>query len=205
MEIKLKAGNKRRRCKKVSERMEREMTQHEEEGLWERIFSRGNLLEAIAKVKRNKGAGGVDGMKVEELTDHLKANWPSIRAKLEAGSYQPSPVRRVEIPKPSGGVRLIGIPTVQDRFIQQAIQQELSGEYEARFSNHSYGFRPRRSAHDAVKAAQGHVEGGYKWTVDIDLAKFFDTVNHDRLMARLKRDIDVAVICIPHKAMSSLF
>ncbi len=165
------------------------MTQHEEEGLWARIFSRGNLQEAIAKVKRNKGAGGVDGMKVEELTDHLKVHWPSIRAKLEAGSYQPSPVRRVEIPKPKGGVRLIGIPTVQDRFIQQAIQQELSGEYEARFSKHSYGFRPRRSAHDAVKAAREHVEGGYKWTVDIDLAKFFDTVNHDRLMARLKQDI----------------
>ncbi|MEM7118493.1 MAG: group II intron reverse transcriptase/maturase [Chloroflexota bacterium] len=99
-------------------------------------------------------------------------------------------MRRVEIPKPSGGVRLIGIPTVQDRFIQQAIQQELSWEYELRFSNHSYGFRPRRSAHDAVKAARGHIEAGYKWTVDIDLAKFFDTVNHDRLMARLKRDIE---------------
>ena len=165
------------------------MTQQEAEGIWERIFSRGNLLEALAKVKANKGAAGVDGMKVNELTDHLKQQWPSIRAKLEAGTYQPNPVRRVEIPKPSGGVRLIGIPTVQDRFIQQAIQQELSWEYEPRFSRHSYGFRPRRSAHDAVKAARGHIEAGYKWTVDIDLAKFFDTVNHDRLMARLKRDI----------------
>ena len=101
------------------------MTQHEAEGLWERIFSRENLLEALAKVKANKGAAGVDGMKVKELTDHLKQHWPSIQAKLEAGEYQPNPVRRVEIPKPSGGVRLIGIPTVQDRFIQQAIQQEL--------------------------------------------------------------------------------
>jgi len=128
-------------------------------------------------------------MTVEELPEHLKAHWPSIRAKLEAGTYQPSPVRRVEIPKPSGGVRLIGIPTAQDRLIQQAMHQILTLEYEPRFSQHSYGFRPRRSAHEAVKAAQGHIEGGYRWVVDIDLAKFFDTVNHDRLMARMKAEI----------------
>lgn len=128
-------------------------------------------------------------MTVEELPEHLKAHWESIRAKLEAGTYQPSPVRRVEIPKPSGGVRLIGIPTAQDRLIQQAIHQILSQEYEPRFSQHSYGFRPGRSAHDAVKAAQGHIEAGNRWVVDIDLAKFFDTVNHDRLMARMKSDI----------------
>lgn len=165
------------------------MVQHEEIGLWELMFSRSNLFRALERVQANGGAAGVDGMTVEELPEHLKAHWPSIREKLETGTYQPSPVRRVEIPKPNGGVRLIGIPTVQDRLIQQAMHQILSLEYEPRFSQHSYGFRPRRSAHDAVKAAQGHIEAGYRWVVDIDLAKFFDTVNHDRLMARMKSDI----------------
>lgn len=188
-ERRLKAGRKRRRRKGLSERMEKETVQHEEIGLWEKIFSRSNLFRALERVQANGGAGGVDGMTVEELAEHLKAHWPSIREKLETGSYQPSPVRRVEIPKPSGGVRLIGIPTVQDRLIQQAMHQILSLEYEPRFSEHSYGFRPRRSAHEAVKAAQGHIEGGYRWVVDIDLAKFFDTVNHDRLMARMKGEI----------------
>jgi len=169
--------------------MEKEMVQHEEIGLWELMFSRSNLFRALERVQANGGAAGVDGMTVEELPEHLKAHWPSIREKLEAGTYQPSPVRRVEIPKPNGGVRLIGIPTVQDRLIQQAMHQILSLEYEPRFSQHSYGFRPRRSAHDAVKAAQGHIEAGYRWVVDIDLAKFFDTVNHDRLMARMKSEI----------------
>jgi RNA-directed DNA polymerase len=169
--------------------MERETVQHEEVGLWEIIFSRSNLFRALERVQANGGAPGVDGMTVEELPEHLKAHWPNIRAKLEAGTYQPSPVRRVEIPKPKGGVRQIGIPTVQDRLIQQAMHQILSLEYEPRFSQHSYGFRPGRSAQDAVKAAQGHIETGYRWVVDIDLAKFFDTVNHDRLMARMKGEI----------------
>lgn len=169
--------------------MEKEMVQQEEVGLWERIFSRSNLYTALERVQTNGGAPGVDGMTVEELPEHLKAHWVSIREKLEAGRYQPSPVRRVEIPKPKGGVRLIGIPTAQDRLIQQAMHQILSMEYEPRFSQHSYGFRPRRSAHEAVKAAQGHIEAGYRWVVDIDLAKFFDRVNHDRLMARMKGDI----------------
>ena len=165
------------------------MVQHEAIGLWELIISRSNLFRALERVQANDGAPGVDGMTVEELPEHLKAHWPSIREKLETGTYQPSPVRRVEIPKPKGGVRRIGIPTVQDRLIQQAMHQILSLEYEPRFSQHSYGFRPRRSAHDAVKAAQGHIEAGYRWVVDIDLAKFFDTVNHDRLMARMKAEI----------------
>ena len=189
MERRLKAGRKHRRRKGLAERMAKEMVQHEAIGLWERIFSRSNLFRALERVQANSGAAGVDGMSVEELPEHLKAHWPSIRAKLEAGTYQPSPVRRVEIPKPSGGVRLIGIPTAQDRLIQQAMHQILTLEYEPRFSQHSYGFRPRRSAHEAVKAAQGHIEGGYRWVVDIDLAKFFDTVNHDRLMARMKAEI----------------
>lgn len=189
MEVRQKAGRKRRRRKKLSEQMEKEMAQHEEVRLWERIFSRHNLFQALEKVKANRGAPGVDGMTVEELPEHLKANWERIRTKLEAGTYQPSPVRRVEIPKPNGGIRKIGIPTVQDRLIQQAIHQALSMEYEPRFSQHSYGFRPRRSAHDAVKAARENIEAGYKWVVDIDMAKFFDTVNHDRLMARMKQEI----------------
>ena len=128
-------------------------------------------------------------MTVEEMPEHLKAHWPSIRGKLEAGTYQPSPVKRVEIPKPNGGVRLLGIPTVQDRLIQQAMHQVLSREYEPTFSEHSYGFRRNRSAHDAVEAAQGYINAGNKWVVDIDMAKFFDTVNHDRLMARMKQQI----------------
>ena len=189
VERKLRAGRKRRRCKSVAERMEKEMIQHEERKEWERILSRENMLKALERVQKNKGAAGVDGMTVEELPDHLKANWKSIREKLEAGTYQPSPVRRVEIPKPKGGVRLIGIPTVQDRVIQQAIHQILSLEYEPEFSENSYGFRPRRSAHDAVNAARAHIEAGNKWVVDIDMAKFFDRVNHDRLMARLKAKI----------------
>jgi group II intron reverse transcriptase/maturase len=168
--------------------MEKEMTQHEG-GLWSEIFSRPNLFTALERVRRNGGAAGVDGMTVEELPEHLKAHWPSIREKLEAGTYQPSPVRRVEIPKPNGGVRMIGIPTVQDRLIQQAMHQVLSRMYELTFSEHSYGFRRNRSAHDAVEAAQRHINAGNKWVVDIDMAKFFDTVNHDRLMARMKQKI----------------
>jgi RNA-directed DNA polymerase len=169
--------------------MEKEITQHAAVMLWERIFSRDNLFEALAQVQRNGGAPGVDGMTVEELPDHLRAHWRSIRAKLDAGVYQPSPVKRVEIPKPDGGVRLLGIPTVLDRLIQTAIHQILSPMFEPTFSDHSYGFRPGRSAQDAVKAAQAHLQDGYLWVVDIDLERFFDTVNHDRLMARLKDTI----------------
>ena len=164
------------------------MAQHEE-GLWEKIFSRENLYIALERVQSNGGAPGVDGMKVEELPDHLREHWPSMREKLEAGTYQPSPVKRVEIPKPGGGVRLLGIPTVQDRHIQQAMHQVLVEVYEATFSEHSYGYRPGRSAHDAVKAAREHIEAGYRWVVDIDLERFFDTVNHDRLMARMKEEV----------------
>jgi RNA-directed DNA polymerase len=162
------------------------MTQHEAEGLWEQMFSRDNLMRVLKRVQSNGGAPGVDGMTVEELPDHLRAHWPSIREKLEAGRYEPSPVKRVEIPKPGKGRRQLGIPTVQDRFIQQAMHQVLSPQFEPTFSEHSYGFRPGRSAHEAVKAARAHVEAGYRWVVDIDMERFFDTVNHDRLMARMK-------------------
>jgi group II intron reverse transcriptase/maturase len=132
----------------------------------------------------------VDGMTVDELPEHLKAHWRGIRRKLEEGTYQPSPVKRVEIAKPDGGVRELGIPTVQDRLIQQALQQELSPLFEATFSDHSYGFRPGRKAQGAVEEARGYVEAGYRWVVDIDLARFFDTVHHDRLMARVKAVVE---------------
>jgi group II intron reverse transcriptase/maturase len=169
--------------------MEKEMTQHEG-SMWERIFSRENMLKALGRVEANKGAPGVDGMTVKDLPAHLKAHWLTIRAKLDAREYEPSPVKRVMIPKPDGGERQLGIPTVQDRLIQQAMHQILSEEYDPKFSEASYGFRPGRSAHDAVRTAQGYIESGKKWVVDMDLEKFFDTVNHDRLMSRLKLDIE---------------
>ncbi len=126
-------------------------------------------------------------MSVKELPEHLKAHWVSIRVKLDEGKYQPSPVRQVEIPKVGGGVRQLGIPTVQDRLIQQALHQVLSPLFETIFSEQSYGFRPRRSAHDAVRVAQSYIESGKRWVVDIDLERFFDTVNHDRLMGARER------------------
>ncbi len=167
--------------------MEDERTQHE--GLWERIFSRENLRAALKRVERNGGAPGVDGMTTDELVDHLREHWPSIRARLDAGVYQPSPVKRTWIPKESGGERALGIPTVLDRFIQQALLQVLSEVFEPTFSDHSYGFRPNRSAQQAVQAARSYIEAGYTWVVGLDLAQFFDTVNHDRLMARLKQTL----------------
>jgi RNA-directed DNA polymerase len=156
-------------------------------GLWEAIFERENMLTALKRVESNKGAPGIDGMTVKELKPYLKEHWIEIRTVLNDQTYRPSPVRRVEIPKPDGGVRLLGIPTVVDRLIQQAIAQQLTPLYEPLFSAYSYGFRPGRSAHDAVKQAQGYIQEGYEWAVDIDLEKFFDRVNHDMLMARLAR------------------
>jgi RNA-directed DNA polymerase len=155
--------------------------------LWERVWGRQNLFTALERVERNGGAPGIDGMQVEELRLYLREHWLEIREALDQQSYRPSPVRRVEIPKPDGGVRLLGIPTVQDRFLQQAIAQALTPLFEPLFSNHSYGFRPRRSAHQAVQQAQNYVQEGYEWVVDIDLEKFFDRVNHDMLMARVAR------------------
>jgi len=151
-------------------------------GLMEAIVARDNLKKALAQVKRNKGAPGVDGMTVEELTPYLKEHWPAIRAQLLDGTYRPQPVRRVEIPKPAGGTRALGIPTVLDRFIQQAVLQVLQSQWDATFSPSSYGFRPGRSAHQAVARAQELIAAGRRWVVDIDLEKFFDRVNHDLLM-----------------------
>jgi len=156
----------------------------------EEIVERENLKEALRRVKANKGAPGVDGMTVNKLDDHLKQHWPAIREQLLSGTYRPKPVKRVEIPKPDGGVRKLGIPTVLDRFIQQAVMQVLQGRWDPEFSNSSYGFRPGRSAHQAVAQAQQYIAEGYGWCVDLDLEKFFDRVNHDRLMAQIAKRID---------------
>jgi group II intron reverse transcriptase/maturase len=158
-----------------------------DERVWEAVFARENLQTALKRVESNKGAAGMDGMKVTDLRGYLKAHWLEVRAALESGKYQPSPVRRVEIPKADGGVRQLGIPTVTDRLIQQAIAQVLTPMFEEVFSPHSYGFRPGRSAHQAVEQSQEYIREGYDWVVDIDLEKFFDRVNHDMLMARVAR------------------
>jgi len=156
-------------------------------GVWEAIFARENMQTALKRVESNKGAAGVDGMEVSELCGYLKEHWLEVREALERGTYRPSPVRRVEIPKPDGGVRELGIPTVLDRFIQQAMAQVLTPLFEAVFSPHSYGFRPGRSAHQAIQQAQTYITEGNEWCVDIDIEKFFDRVNHDMLMARVAR------------------
>jgi group II intron reverse transcriptase/maturase len=157
--------------------------------LMERVVARANALAALRRVKQNKGSPGVDGMTVDDLTPYLAAHWEAIREQLLAGTYQPQPVKRQEIPKPGGGTRTLGIPTVLDRLIQQCLLQVLQPEFDPTFSDHSYGFRPGRSAHDAVRAAQGYIQSGRRWVADVDLAKFFDRVNHDLLMERLSRRI----------------
>jgi len=159
-------------------------------GLMEAVCERGNLMLAYQRVVKNKGAAGVDGIGVAEFKDHLKQHWPAIKAMLLAGNYMPSPVRRVDIPKPQGGVRTLGIPTLTDRMIQQAVHQVLSPIFEADFSTSSYGFRPGRNAHQAVKAAKQYVAEGRRVVVDMDLEKFFDRVNHDLLMEKLSKKVD---------------
>jgi len=160
-----------------------------EPDLIEKMLERGNLLQALQAVERNRGAAGVDGMKVTQLRGHLRVQWAGIKEQILQGTYQPRPVRRVDIPKPGGGTRMLGIPTVLDRLIQQAIHQILTPLWEPEFSAHSYGFRPGRSAQQAIQAAQRQVNLGKRWVVDLDLEKFFDRVNHDVLMARLERKI----------------
>ena len=172
--------------------------------LMEQILSRENLIRALNRVVRNKGSHGVDGMPVQNLRAHVIEHWDTMKVELLSGTYQPQPVRRVEIPKPDGGVRLLGIPTVMDRFIQQAIAQVLSSIYDPTFSDHSYGFRPNRSAHGAVKKAQGYIADGNRWVVDIDLEKFFDRVNHDKLMGLLaKRIEDKRLLKLIHKYLKT--
>ncbi|WP_143415535.1 group II intron reverse transcriptase/maturase [Geobacillus sp. E263] len=157
--------------------------------LLNQILSRENILQALKRVEQNKGSHGVDMMPVQNLRQHIVENWLSIKEAILKGTYEPMPVRRVEIPKPNGGVRLLGIPTVTDRLIQQAIAQVLSKVYDPTFSENSYGFRPNRSAHDAVRKAKEYIRDGYRWVVDMDLEKFFDKVNHDRLMGTLAKRI----------------
>jgi group II intron reverse transcriptase/maturase len=159
------------------------------ENLMEEVVTEENRALALQAVTRNKGAAGIDRMKTGELESHLQANWEKIRVKLLKGTYVPSPVRRVEIPKPGGGARMLGIPTVQDRFIQQALLQALTPIFDPGFSPHSYGFRPGRKAQDAVQAAQKYAQEGKDWVVDIDITKFFDHVNHDILTGRIGKVI----------------
>ena len=155
------------------------------EQLMEEICGRENCKQALRRVKANQGSPGVDGMTVHDLPGYLKQHWPAIREQLVSGTYKPQPVRRVDLPKPEGGVRKLGIPTVLDRFVQQAVMQVLQGKWDGTFSDHSYGFRPGRSAHQAVARAQQYIAEGYRWVVDLDLEKFFDRVSHDKLMARI--------------------
>src|SRR5271157_1545956 len=151
----------------------------------EGVCERENCKQALARVKANKGSAGMDGMTVQQLPEFLKQHWPVIREQMLSGTYQPQPMRRKAIDKPDGGVRKLGIPTVLDRFIQQAVMQVLQKRWDGTFSEHSYGFRPGRSAHQAVKAAQEYIAAGYRWVVDLDLEKFFDRVCHDQLMAKI--------------------
>jgi group II intron reverse transcriptase/maturase len=157
--------------------------------LLEQMLQRENLRRAYKRVKQNKGAPGVDGVTVEQLQDHLWQHWDTVKNQLLTGTYQPMPVKRVEIPKPGGGVRLLGIPTVMDRLIQQALLQAMTPIFDPEFSESSFGFRPGKRAHDAVKRAQEYIREGYRWVVDMDLEKFFDRVNHDILIARVARKV----------------
>ncbi len=158
--------------------------------LMELVVERDNLVRALKRVRKNKGSPGVDGMEVDDLLPYLRGHWEQVRESLLTGDYQPQPVLRVEIPKSGGGVRMLGIPTVLDRFIQQAVLQVLQPIFDPAFSEHSYGFRPGRSAHQAVRAAQTYVQEGRRWVVDVDLEKFFDRVNHDVLMGMLGNRVD---------------
>ncbi len=158
--------------------------------LMERVLRRPNLMRALKRVRKNGGSPGTDGMTVEELPEWLKENWPDVREQLLAGTYQPTPIRRAVIPKRGGGERELGIPTVLDRLIQQALLQVLQPRFDPTFSEHSHGFRPKRGAHGAIGEARRYVQGGKKWVVDVDLEKFFDRVNHDVLMGRLAKRIE---------------
>jgi group II intron reverse transcriptase/maturase len=182
-------GNER--VQSISPASERRETNRHENGndLLEWMLDRDNLNKAFKRVKSNRGSHGVDGMQVDELLPYLKQNGEILKQRILAGEYKPQPVRRVEIPKPDGGVRLLGIPTVIDRLIQQAIAQVLNEIFDKDFSEHSYGFRPNRSANQAVRAARQHIQEGNLWTVDMDLEKFFDRVNHDKLMSLVARKV----------------
>src|SRR6266849_2131615 len=158
--------------------------------LMEEVCERENLKRALQRAKANKGSPGIDGMTVEELPGYLQQHWPAIREQLLSGTYAPQPVRRVEIAKPDGGgMRKLGIPTTLDRFVQQAVLQVLQRQWDPTFSEHSYGLRPGRSAHQAVAKAQRYIAEGHRWCVDLDVEKFFDRVNHDKLMGRIAKRV----------------
>jgi RNA-directed DNA polymerase len=172
--------------------------------LMEYAVERGNLRTALRNVRRNRGGPGIDGMTVRELPEYLKTEWPKIRRQLLNGEYIPAPVKRVEIPKSGGGIRQLGIPTVLDRFVQQALLQVLQLEWDATFSESSYGFRPKRSAHQAIHQSQRYLKQGYRWVVDMDLEKFFDRVNHDKLMNEVgKRVADRRVKALIRRLLRS--
>jgi len=156
----------------------------------EEVGERENRREALKRVRSNQGSPGIDGMTVDELPEYLEQHWPAIREQLMSGSYEPKPVKRKEIAKPDGGVRKLGIPTVLDRFVQQAVQQVLQKQWDPTFSEHSYGFRPGRSTKQAVAQAQQYIAEGYGWCVDFDLEKFFDRVNHDKLMGEVAKRVE---------------
>jgi RNA-directed DNA polymerase len=161
----------------------------EDERLMERMLERENVMSALRRVEANRGSAGVDGMPVSQLRNYLKEHWPCIREQLLTGQYIASPVRRVELPKPGGGIRKLGIPTVLDRFIQQILLQVLQEDWDPSFSEASFGFRPGRSAHQAIARAQEYVKAGFTWVVDMDLEKFFDRVDHDVLMSEVRKRI----------------
>lgn len=176
----------------------------EDGSLLEKVLERGNMIQALRRVESNKGAAGIDGMEIKALRPYLKERWPEIKEQILKGTYKPCPVRRVEIPKPEGGVRMLGIPTVLDRLIQQALLQVLTPIFDPGFSEHSYGFRPKRSAHQAVKQARGYISEGNRYVVDMDLEKFFDRVNHDVLMARVARKVkDKRVLSLIRKYLEA--
>lgn len=158
------------------------------------VLERDNLRRALKHVIHNKGKPGIDGMTVEQLPGYLKHHWPTLKDQLQTGTYHPQPVKRVTIAKPTGGERHLGVPTVVDRFIQQAVLQVLQPDWDDTFSESSYGYRPKRSAHQAIRQAQQYVRDGYRWTVDMDLEKFFDSVNHDILMQRVSQRLDDTLI-----------
>jgi len=198
--------NPRGTCLGVARKITARRTNPEEKevGLMEQVVERGNMTEALKRVEANEGAGGRDGMLARGLRAHLKAEWPRIKEELLNGSYQPQAVREVEIPKPGGGVRKLGIPTVVDRLIQQAVHQVLNSIFDHEFSRSSYGFRPGRSAHQAVLKAREYVRGGRRWVVDVDLEKFFDRVNHDVLMSRVARRVkDRRLIAILYRYLQA--
>ncbi len=175
--------------KPSSARTETNLHPPKAEKLWEEAFSLVNLHRAMQRVVSNRGAAGIDGIEVQQLRSHFDQRWPSIRERLDHGTYRPQPVRRVSIPKPDGGKRMLGVPTVMDRLIQQAMLQVLVPVFDPHFSEMSFGFRPKRSAHMAVTTAKSHIDEGCIWVVDVDLDSFFDRVNHDALMARVARKV----------------